>query len=186
MVKIICTGNPEHIGIAKEIKKIFPNAAFVSRSSGFDLSTNEGLEKLKNILPNFNILINSSYISAGTQEKILNLAKEIWSNGHVFNIGSLDEYELFSHVNPRSHQENNRLKALSINYNSDTFKVTHITVGIFKSSIKPRTLELDVMDPCNIAETIKWVLAAPIDIPVIGIQKMSDKLTEIYKRESRN
>ena len=50
MFKVLCTGNPDHIGIAMEIKKLFPSSTFVSRTNGYDLSTAEGLAKLKSIL----------------------------------------------------------------------------------------------------------------------------------------
>jgi hypothetical protein len=184
-MKIICTGNPQHIGIANAINQIFPDTVFVSRSNGFDLSTDRGLEKFKDYVKEFDVLINNAYVSQGTQLKILEIVKQQWQTGHVFNIGSLDEYPLYSKVNPRSSAENNKLKELGLTYNSDNFKVTHITVGIFKSSIKPRTLELDVLEPKQIVSAIKWVLEADFDVPVIGIQRMTDRVSELYKDTER-
>jgi hypothetical protein len=183
-IKVLCTGNPNDIGIAQEIRNIFPDASFVSRSSGFNLETEEGRTELKKILPKFDVLINNAYVTFGFQKALLILAKEVWESGHVFNIGSLDEYELYSHVNPRSHTENNELKNLGLSFNNDKFKVTHITVGIFKSSKKPKTLELDVMDPKCVAGVIKWILDCGVDIPVIGVQKMSDDVSALYKNYS--
>jgi hypothetical protein len=183
-INILCTGNPNDIGIAQEIKNLFPNAVFVSRTSGFNLDTEKGKSDLKKILPEFNVLINNAHVSPGFQRELLMLAKEVWESGHVFNIGSLDEYEFYSHVNLRSHSENNELKNLGLSFNSDKFKVTHITVGIFKSSRKPISLELDVMDPKYVAEAIKWILDFGVDIPVIGIQKMSDDVSTLYKNFS--
>lgn len=184
-IKVLCTGNSNDIGIAREIKNLFPDSVFASRSSGFDLSTDVGLSKLKDILPQFNVLINNAYVSFGVQKEILKLTREVWDAGHVFNIGSLDEYDLYSHVNPRSHIENTELKNLGLSLNSDKFKVTHITVGIFKSSHKAKTLELDVMDPKHVASTVKWILDIGVDIPVIGIQKMTDAVSALYKSHSK-
>lgn len=183
---MLCTGNPNDIGIAQEINNIFPDAVFASRTSGFDLATKEGIAKLKDILPQFNVLVNNAYVSFGVQKEILKLTKEVWESGHVFNIGSLDEYEMYSHVNPRSHKENNELKNLGLSFNSDKFKVTHVTVGIFKSLHKAKTLELDVMDPKHVASTIRWILDAGIDVPVIGIQKMTDEVSALYKSHSKS
>jgi hypothetical protein len=184
-IKVLCTGNSNDIGIAQEIKNLFPDAVFASRSSGFDLATKEGIAKLKDILPQFNVLVNNAYVSFGVQKEILKLTREVWESGHVFNIGSLDEYELYSHVNPRSHKENNELKNLGLSFNSDKFKVTHITVGIFKSSHKVKTLDLDVMDPKYVASTIRWILDIGVDIPVIGIQKMTNDVSALYKSQSK-
>jgi hypothetical protein len=181
MIKILCTGNPEHIGIAREIKNLFPDAVFVSRSSGFDLSTEQGLNKLKSIIPNFNVLINNSHIAPGVQLKLFEIARKSWSSGHVFNIGSIDEYEKFKHVNPRSNEEKNHLKHFAVEYNNDVFKVTHITVGPFESSAKPLSEPLDRLDPKHIAETIKWILECNFDVPVIGIQRLTDKVSKLYR-----
>jgi hypothetical protein len=180
-MKILCTGNPEHIGIAKEIKNIFPDTVCISRASEFDLSTEHGLCKLKNIISNFNVLINSSHVESGTQLKIFEIARQAWSSGHVFNIGSIDEYNQYAHINPRSHTEKNHLKNLAIEYNCDKFKVTHISVGPFESSAKPLTQPLERLNPKYIAETIKWILECNFDIPIIGIQNLTDEVSKIYK-----
>ena len=181
MIKILCTGNPEHIGIAREIKNIFPDAICVSRASGFDLSTEQGLNKLKDLIPTFNVLINNSHVGPGTQLKILEMARQNWNAGHVFNVGSIDEYSQFAHVNPRSHVEKNHLKHLAIEYNNDVFKVTHITVGPFESSAKPLPEPLDRLDPKHIAEAIKWILECNFDVPVIGMQRLTNKVSKLYK-----
>lgn len=181
MIKVLCTGNPEHIGIAREIKNIFPDAVCVSRASGYDLSTDEGLEKLRQIIPNFNVLVNNSHVEPGTQLKIFEMARSAWSTGHVFNIGSIDEYEQFAHINRRCHAEKNHLKHLAIEYNNDFFKVTHITVGPFESSAKPLPMKLVRLDPKHIAETIKWILGCGFDVPVIGVQRLTDEVSKLYK-----
>jgi hypothetical protein len=46
-MKILCTGNPNDMGIAHAVKRVWPNASFVSRTNGYDLSTQEGLDKFK-------------------------------------------------------------------------------------------------------------------------------------------
>lgn len=181
MTKILCTGNPEHIGIAREIKNIFPDTVCVSRSSGFDLRTEQGLLRLKNIIPTFDVLINNAHVGPGVQFKIFEMARQSWNAGHVFNIGSIDEYDQFAHVNPRSNEEKNHLKHLAVEYNNDIFKVTHITVGPFESSAKPLPEPLDRLDPKHIAETIKWILECNFDVPVIGIQRLTDKVSKLYK-----
>jgi hypothetical protein len=38
------------------------------------------------------------------------------------------------------------------------------------------------MDPIHIAESIKWVLEAPFEVPIIGIQQMTDYVRAYYDR----
>jgi uncharacterized protein (DUF1697 family) len=179
MFKLLCTGNPEHIGIAMEIKKLFPNSAFVSRTNGYDLSTSVGIDKLKSIIKDYNVIINNAYVSAGVQEQILRLAREEWQSGHVFNIGSIDEYTKWLPANPRKYKESNNLKELGLGFTDENFKVTHITAGGFKSSAKPLGLKT-TMDPVHIATTIKWIMEAPFQVPVIGIEQMNDTIRNWY------
>lgn len=184
MIKILCTGNADHIGIAREVKKLFPDTYCVSRSTGFDLSSEEGLEKLQSIIADYNVLVNSSHISTGTQLRIFEMARQTWTSGHVFNIGSIDEYEQFAHVNLACHIEKNHLKNLAVEYNSDAFKVTHITVGPFESTAKPLEFKIDRLDPKHIAETIKWVLGCGFDVPIVGIQRLTNEVSRIYKEST--
>jgi uncharacterized protein (DUF1697 family) len=179
MFKILCTGNPEHIGIAMEIKKLFPDSTFVSRTNGYDLSTDEGLAKLRTVIKEHNVVVNNAYVSEGTQARILTIAKEEWTTGHAFNIGSIDEYSKWLPANPRKYKESNELKELGLSYTDENFKVTHLTVGGFKSSAKPLGLKT-TMDPVHIATAIKWIMEAPFQVPVIGVEQMTDTIRNWY------
>lgn len=184
MFKIICTGNPNIAGIAQEIQKIFPDTTFVSRTTGYDLSTTEGIKNLKKIIPNYNVFINNSYVGLGVQETILRNVRDLWTTGYVFNIGSLIEYDKFGYHNITRYREKNQLKSLGIEYTDENFKVTHITVGGFKSGVKPRSV--DNMDPKYIVDAINWILNAPFQVPVIGIQQMSDQIREYYNLKRKD
>lgn len=176
---MLCTGNPKDIGIAMEIEKIFPDTIFVSRTSGYDLSTAEGLSKLRTLLRSNNILINNAYVFPGTQEKILLMAREEWQSGHIFNIGSIDEYTKWGWAHPDSAKEKIKLKEVGLNLTDENFKVTHITVGGFKSSTKPHSMPN--MDPKHIASTIKWALEAEFQIPVIGVEQITDYIRGYFE-----
>lgn len=179
MFKILCTGNPEHIGIAQEIKKIFPDADFISRSNGYDLSTPEGIDKLKEILKNYNVFINNAHIGRNVQSLILSIIRTEWTMGHVFNIGTIDEYKKWLPANPENYKEANELKELGLLLTDENFKVTHMTVGAFKSSSKPQGIKYG-MDPKHIALTINWVLNADFQIPVIGVEQLTDNVRRYY------
>ena len=184
MFKILCTGNPEHIGIAMEIKKLFPDATFVSRVNGYDLATIEGLDKLRSIVKNYNVFINNAYVAYGVQQTLVSLIRKEWQTGHVFNIGSIDEYEKWLPADIDIYEEANSLKNLGLSITDENFKVTHVTVGGFKSSAKPAGLEHN-MDPKHIAVAIKWVMEAEFQVPIIGVEQMSPHIRKYYNEKKQ-
>lgn len=179
MFKILCTGNPSDIGIAMEIKKLYPNTKFLSRTSGYDLSTDQGLDALRMLLPEYNVFINNAYIMPGRQLDILKVIIDKWTTGNVFNIGSIDEYERYGTTNRSNQIEKNQLKEYGINHTNEKLKITHITVGGFKSEHKPGSMPN--MHPKHIAETIQWILNAEFEVPVIGVQQITDYVRNWYE-----
>jgi hypothetical protein len=179
MYKIICTGNPLHLGIAKALTKVYDNITFVSRSNGYDLSTVDGLEKLKSILPEYNVLINNSAVDYGVKRRVLEIANEVWSEGRVINIGSYSEIRKYSLGTFYSTQDATELRELGFELGNEKFQVTHVMVGPFRSSAKP--LSVDSMDPAYIANTIKWVLEAEFQVPIISAVQMTDPVRNWHK-----
>jgi hypothetical protein len=179
MYKIICTGNPAHEGIAKSLTSIYSDITFVSRSNGYDLNTHEGLEKLKNILPEFNVLINNSHVGYGVKRKVLEIARQVWTSGRVINIGSYSEIRKYSLGTFYSTQDATELRELGFELGDEEFHVTHFMVGPFKSTAKPMSTES--MDPIHIANTIKWVLEAEFQVPIISAVQISDSVKNWHK-----
>jgi hypothetical protein len=179
MYKIICTGNPDHQGIAKALTNVYNDITFVSRSNGYDLSTSEGLEKLKNILPNFNVLINNAHVGYGVKRKVLEITREVWSEGRVINIGSYSEIRKYSLGTFYSTQDATELRELGFELGDEKFRVTHFMAGPFKSTAKPMSTES--MDPIHIANTIKWVLESNFQVPIIGAVQISDPVKNWHK-----
>jgi hypothetical protein len=179
--RILCTGNPKDRGIAQSISKIFPDAEFISRSNGFDLflPSKDVEEKFREKLKNFNVFVNNSYIGYGCQEQLLKIVREEWSEGYVFNIGTLDEYEKWAWREPEYTEEKRRLRELGLMIGDEKFKTTHIIVGGFQA-LTPGSA--NTMDPIHIAESIKWILESPFEVPIIGIQQMSDYIRAFYDR----
>lgn len=172
MNKILCTGNPDHHTVAHGVKQVFPNADFACRSTGYDLRmwTPETEQHFRQQIRNYNVLINSSFISNGAQQKILEITREEWDQGHVINIGSSAEYEGRYSSLPQTYCIQKRaLRDLSISMNSKKFKTTHITVGGINDGKEGHEEWLGVFD---IAKTIEFVLQSNISIPIIGIEKI--------------
>ena len=69
-MKILITGNPK-IGLASELFKLYPDATFISRENGYDLTTREGYHKLGEIVKDYDIFINSSALWKFNQTLVL-------------------------------------------------------------------------------------------------------------------
>lgn len=173
--KVICTGNPNKLGIANAVSKAFPNVDFISLSTGYDLLTDEGLNQFRKIIKNYNVFINVSQLANGAQEKLLKIAHSEGMKGNIFNIGSIAEYKRWEWYNSAYTAEKRQLKETSLDLCSEFFKTTHITVGGFQDSSNSHS---NRMDPEEIIKAVVYVLNSKVNIPVIGIEKIDDKEME--------
>ena len=173
-MKILCTGNPDdEKNIAHSIRKVFPDATFISKSKGIDLTTVNGLLLFEHKVKNYNVFINSSYIGPGIQEKLLTITRNAWTTGHVFNIGSTVEYQTFNTNDTEYLESKLSLRNKSMELCRLDFKTTHMIVSGFKNN-----------DP--IANTIKWILSTDnADFPIIGINdnQLSEEFIELWKNK---
>jgi hypothetical protein len=183
--RILCTGNPKDRGIAQSISKIFPNADFVSRSNGFDLSfpSIDIEKKFRDKIQQYNVFINNAYIDYGCQERLLKIVREEWTEGNVFNIGTLEEYERWAWKEPAYTEEKRKLRDLGLSIFDEKFRSTHIVVGGFQA-LTPGSS--NTMDSIHIAESIKWILESPFEVPIIGIQQSTDYMRSYYERLKPN
>lgn len=169
--QILCTGNPNKPGIPSAIQKTFPNTTFISLSTGYDLTLEEGQNKFKNVIKNYNVFINVAQLSNGAQEKLLRIAHSEGMKGHVFNIGSIAEYKKWEWNDPKYTLEKRKLRETSLELCSEEFKTTHMIVGGFQDSTSTNQ---DRMDPLEIVSAIKFILNSKISIPLIGVEKIKD------------
>jgi hypothetical protein len=173
--RILSTGNPNVIGIARAVAQIFPNVDFISLSAGYDLASQDGQEKFRSIIKNYNVFVNISRLPNASQEKLLKIAHEEGMKGHVFNIGSIAEYKRWEWHNHNYTAEKRQLRETSLDLCTEFFKTTHIIVGGFQDY---QDSNPNRMDPIEIVKIIKYVLESPVNIPVIGIEKIIDKEME--------
>jgi hypothetical protein len=169
--KIICTGNPKKPGIPNAIANSFPGTTFISSTSGYNLVTEEGQHKFNSIIKDFNVFINVAQLTNGSQEKLLKIAHSAGMKGHVFNIGSIAEYKRWEWYDMNYTQEKRSLRETSLDLCSEFFKTTHIIVGGFRDST---SADASRMDPAEIVNIIKYILLSPINIPIVGIEKIVD------------
>ena len=165
-MKILCTGSPIYHGIARSVNEWFIDVDFVSRTTGFDLTTEDGMSKLKSIISNYDVIINNAYVAPGVQRKILNLTDETKFNGHVFSIGSVVEWEKLRHLSPDYSLEKSELRDRSFELMSPSLKTTHITVSGFHDK-RPETS--NKMNAIEIVKAIQWVLDCKYAVPCISV-----------------
>ena len=89
--KVCITGNPA-TGMAKELALIYPNATFISRSTGYDLTTARDQERCADICLEHDVFINSSALWKFNQTVLLDtvykkcMAADHWM--HIVCVGS--------------------------------------------------------------------------------------------------
>jgi hypothetical protein len=170
-MKILCTGNPTRPGIAQALSKKFNNITFIFRSNGFDLTTDDGIEQYKDLLLSHDVFINCSQVCLGSQENLLRIARSIWDQGRVINIGSVLEFKRWEWIDPVTAKEKRDLRDLSIELCSEHFKTTHLIVGGFQDREITDPLKFD---PSCIADTIEWILNSDLHIPIMSVDRLTD------------
>lgn len=175
MIKIICTGRPGHGGITASLEKIYPETLFVSKSSGYDLTSESDYNKFKNLIKDYNVFVNNAQIELGFQEKVLKDVFDVWSKnniqGHIFSIGSIMEIDEWTWLDEVTSKEKLGIRNTGLKLNSEMIKTTHVIISGF-NRYGP---EADVkIDPDDIVRTIQFILEVKIDIPLIYVEKTND------------
>ena len=178
---IMCSGNPNHATVACAVAKIYPDAHFASRSTGYDLTfwTPGSEDHFRNQIKKFTVFINSAFICGGGQLALLETTHEVWFKnnikGHIINIGSSAEYIGVSdnRVNEDVYGiysiQKRALRDRSLQLNGKKgIKTTHITAGGLNDG-KPE--HANYLELHNLAQVIQWVIEHPNNITIIGIEK---------------
>lgn len=175
VMNILCSGNPAGQTVASAISKTFPAADFASRATGYDLRFwDSGSETyFRKQIINYNVFINASFICGGGQLTLLEATHQEWLandiSGHIVNIGSTAEWSGIDSKYPTYSIQKRSLRDRSLQLNGKhNIKTTHIIVGGINDG-KPEHaawLELE-----HVANTIKWVLTHPCNIPLLQIEK---------------
>jgi NADP-dependent 3-hydroxy acid dehydrogenase YdfG len=148
--------------VAHAVQKIWPDATFVSLSTGHDF-LNADLGSLQNLIGQHNTFINSSYVAPGVQLRLLNLVRETWKFGHVINLGSTHEFDQQSDYG----HSKRALRDCSLSLHDYRFRTTHLILGGINDG-DPAHAEWLSTD--SIAHAIKWVVEQPFDVPLLNIQ----------------
>ena len=155
--KVVCTGNPNTPGtLAQGFKKLFPEAVFLCRGTGWDLANlcDDSVTELKNIFKKCNTFLNCSYIAPGIQSRLLDICHSSVQFCDIVNIGSTHEYDGLGLDEYR--ESKLQLRNQSLRLNSFRFATCHFVLGGIKndhSDQKKDWLDIDLI--CN-AVVEKW------------------------------
>lgn len=174
-VKILCSGNPNHATVASAVKKIWPQAHFASRSTGYDLRFwDAGSEEhFKSQIMAYDVFINSSFVCGGGQLALLETTFERWSNsgikGHIISIGSSAEFLGRDSVWGAYSIQKRALRDRSLQLHGQKgIKTTHLIAGGLDDGKPQNRRGLDLV--C-VADTIRWCLAQKFCVPLIYIDR---------------
>ena len=165
--KVICTGNPNKpFTLASGFKKLFPDATFIHRESGWDLTDRSlsAQEKLKTAFASHNTFINASYIGPYVQSYLLEICHHSVKYCNVFNIGSTHEYDNLGSTEYQNSKLDLRNKSLQLD--TYRFQTHHIILGSVESATTQNHIEIS-----TICQMIPWILEQPFKIPLIAINQ---------------
>lgn len=171
-MKILITGNPSY-GLAESLASLYPDAMFISRSNGFDLTSKDGIRKLEEIITDFDIFINSSALWKFNQTLVLDAVyKKCIEAKHgirIICIGSTTDRV----KKATSWLYNAEKKALRDYANSLSLmgvweegpKVSLVSLGSL-SNVQHKHPERVCLEISRAANYIKWIIDQPSDINI--------------------
>jgi len=182
-MKILISGNNKE-GLARALYKIYPDADFVSRETGYDLTTSTGQDYFSSLAIDYDVIIISSALYKFQQTVLLDeVYKKLIENNknpHIITIGSTTDRV----KNGKPWRYNAEKKALRDYSNTlaiggvwdNTPKVSYISFGTLSNNQEkhPNRKCLDIVQA---AQYIKWLIDQPrcVNINEISIDPMQDK-----------
>lgn len=171
-MKILVTGNREK-GLAQAISKIYPDADFFSRTTGFDLTNSQKQKELAQRCADYDTIIVCSALWKFNQSVLLDEIHQccIKSNHrpHIITIGSTTDRV----KNGKAWLYNAEKKALRDYSNTLALggvwgsgpKVTLISFGSL-SNVQEKHPDRKCLDIDRAAQYIKWIIEQPSDVCV--------------------
>jgi hypothetical protein len=166
-MKIFCTGNPKRKTIAHGLQEL-GQVTTGSISTGWNYTNPDTLAKLEKYILDFNVFVNSAWVSSSTQLELCNTVYAAWQKhnvrGHIINIGTTLEN---TDDNSEYAQSKRLLKSHSLELSDNTgysgVKISYIVVGGVGSK---------AVTPVQIAQTIHWIVQQQIRIPLIQLDSV--------------
>lgn len=177
---MIITGN-KYTGVAGALAKLYPDAEFCSRNTGYDLATKVDQERLAEAVCNHNVFINCAALYKFNQTTLLNIVYHKCvlekHNCHIINIGSTTDRvkkggAWLYNAEKKALQDYSNTLGLTGVWASGP-KISYISFGTLNNNAEKhptrRTLDIDIA-----AEYIKWIVDQPqhLNINELSIDPM--------------
>jgi len=184
-MKILVAGNKNY-GLAAELYKLYPDAFFASRTSGFDLTKNDDQKKLADLVLEYDVFINCSALWKFNQTVLLDAVyKTCTENKHrpyIICIGSTTDRVKKGGAwlyNAEKKALRDYCNTLGMNGVWDKGpRITLISFGSL-SNVQSKHPTRKCLDIDRAAIYIKWLLEQPTDICINEIS--IDPLQETYE-----
>ena len=171
-MKIIISGNKEY-GVASELYKLYSNATFISRSTGYDLTVKKVQEQVANLCLKHNIFINNSALYRFEQTNLLHTVfKKCKTENHplyIINVGStIDRFNkgtdwLYSAEKKALRDFSDSLSKQSVWTNGP--RVTLISFGSL-SNVQHKHPDRTCLPIEITANYIKWLIEQPKNLHI--------------------
>ena len=169
---MIITGNNTE-GLAASLAKIYPDAEFISRSTGFDLATKKDQERLGELVCNHEVFVNCAALYKFNQTTLLNIVYHKCvvekHNCHIINIGSTTDRVkkggawLYNAEKKALRDYSNTLGLNGVWASGP--KITYISFGTLSNNAEKhpdrKTIDIDTA-----AEYIKWIVDQPKNLNI--------------------
>ena len=184
-MKILIAGNKNY-GLAAELFKLYPDAFFASRTTGFDLTKNDDQKKLADLALDYDIFINCSALHKFNQTILLDAVyKKCTENNHrlqIICIGSTTDRVKKGGAwlyNAEKKALRDYCNTLGMNGVWDNGpKITLVSFGSL-TNVQSKHPTRKCLDIAQAALYIKWIVEQPKDICVNEIS--IDPLQQPYE-----
>jgi NADP-dependent 3-hydroxy acid dehydrogenase YdfG len=184
-MKILVAGN-KNFGLAAELFKLYPDAFFASRTTGFDLTANDDQKRLADLALEYDIFINCSALWKFNQTVLLDAVyKKCTENNHrsyIICIGSTTDRVKKGGAwlyNAEKKALRDYCNTLGMNgVWGSAPKITLISFGSL-SNVQNKHPDRTCMNIDRAATYIKWLIEQPRDICINEIS--IDPLQQPYE-----
>jgi hypothetical protein len=176
-MKILVAGNPNY-GLAMATKNIYPDATFVSRSSGgWDLTDRDKRKELAKLSLEYDVFLSISCLWHFYQTELVQEVALQWAEnkhlGYLIAIGSTADTPVKATTweypaNKKALRAYCRqLSLMTCSLGMNTFKVTYLSPGNLHTPLQDKKLpNLQKLDCNYVASVIKWLIEQPTNINI--------------------
>lgn len=176
-MKILVAGNPNY-GLAASIKTIYPDATFVSRSSGgWDLEERHKRKELAILSLEYDVFVSVSCLWHFYQTELVQEVALQWEKnkhkGYIIAIGSTADTPIKSTTweypaNKKALRAYCRqLSQMTASSNINTFRVTYLSPGNLHTPLQDKKLPgIEKLDCNYVAGVIKWLIEQPLNVNI--------------------